>query len=144
MSRDAEKAALESLKRVATDPEDVDLYELRLVLERFENIDIALEAHRCATFIAKKGETLTMPVRYFEKWLGNARPLPSKDENKGRKVLGEMGIAAKLDSHRKLLARCVEWEGTRATGLTLVPSFTPTQIEEECQELESRLRERVG
>lgn len=142
--RKIEKVVAESLQSVSE--QDIDLAELRLLLRRFDGIDVVLEAHRLAKWAQQKQETLTFPLRFFERWLEKARPMAERVSGKdGKPRLSEQGIRRRVENRKALMAKCVEWEGTRPQkNMKLVPMFTPEEIEADAIDFEKRLRERIA
>lgn len=136
--RRIEKAISETLAPISTD--EIDLAELRLVLRRFRNVDAALEAHRLAQWAASKGETLTFPLRMLERWLEKARPMATERKPR-RGGITEAEISRRSEGRRRLLARCMDWEGNRLDGtLRQVRSFSESEIDAEVAEFEAQLR----
>lgn len=136
--RKIEKAVANTLQPISAD--EIDLAELRLVLRRFRTVDAALEAHRLAQWAAAKGETLTFPLRMLERWLEKARPMASEKKPR-RGGLTEAEIARRSDGRRRLLGRCMDWEGNRIDGtLREVPAFSEDEINAEVAEFEAKLR----
>lgn len=98
--------------------EDIDLGELRLLLPRFEKVDVRTETYRLGQWVDQKGEPLKRPLRMLESWLARAPTTDKRGQPRSKRLATPTDIAAYRARRKAFYARQVEWRGDELLPLS--------------------------